>query len=218
MGAWPTNDGLTMIYTAWPVAEFHAFRADVEGNYLKTIQLAPGLAERAGQRVEPIRGTADLPNFLRKPYGQGWALVGDAGLVQDPITGAGISDAFRDAGLLVEALEAGLSGREPLEQALARYEQQRNEAALPLYQFTLETASMRPPTPEQQQLLSALRGNHEATDQFFGVLTGAVSPKEFFAPSNLLRIMGFRGMAKIMAQRLLPVRKRNSIATPPLQA
>ena len=24
------------------------------------------------------------PNFYRKPYGNGWALIGDAGLHQDP--------------------------------------------------------------------------------------------------------------------------------------
>jgi hypothetical protein len=32
LGAWPKNDGLTMIYVAWPAAEVDAFRADVEGS------------------------------------------------------------------------------------------------------------------------------------------------------------------------------------------
>ena len=68
-----------------------AVRADVEGHYLRALELAPGLAERvrAGRRVERYLGTADLPNFFRKPYGPGWALVGDAGYHKDPITGAG---------------------------------------------------------------------------------------------------------------------------------
>jgi hypothetical protein len=38
-----------------------------------------------GKRVEQIRGTGTLPNFFRKPYGDGWALVGDAGYPEDPI-------------------------------------------------------------------------------------------------------------------------------------
>jgi flavin-dependent dehydrogenase len=46
MGGLPTNDGLTCLLVAWPHAEFRAFRADIEGNYLKTLDLAPSLAER----------------------------------------------------------------------------------------------------------------------------------------------------------------------------
>ena len=45
-----------------------------------------------------------MPNYYRKPYGQGWALVGDAGYHRDPVLAQGISDALRDSGLLAEAL------------------------------------------------------------------------------------------------------------------
>ena len=55
---------------------------------------------RNGKRSERFYGTADLPFFFRKPYGPGWALVGDAGYHKDPITAQGISDAFRDAELV----------------------------------------------------------------------------------------------------------------------
>lgn len=65
-------------------------------------------------------GTGDLPNFFRTPYGPSWALVGDAGYHRDPLTAQGISDAFRDAQLLSEAIDAGLAGRQPLPEALAR--------------------------------------------------------------------------------------------------
>ena len=46
-------------------------------------------------------------NFYRRPYGDGWALVGDAGYHKDPILAIGISDAFRDAQLLADASDAG---------------------------------------------------------------------------------------------------------------
>ena len=39
-------------------------------------------------------GATDIPNFFRKPYGSGWALVGDAGYHKDPYTAQGITDAF----------------------------------------------------------------------------------------------------------------------------
>src|SRR5262249_1959 len=156
------------------------------------IELVPELAERvhAGRRAERIMGTADLPNFFRKPYGPGWALVGDAGLVKDPITGFGISDAFRDAELLVNAIDDGFAGRKPLDSALAGYEQQRNAAALPAYEFTLDLASLQPPSIEQQTLFAAIQNNQEAMNQFFGVMTGVIPMNEYFNGSNLFRLLG----------------------------
>jgi 2-polyprenyl-6-methoxyphenol hydroxylase-like FAD-dependent oxidoreductase len=98
-----------------------------------------------GKREERWWGTADVPNFFRKPYGPGWALVGDAGYHRDPVTGLGINDAFRDAELLSGAIDEGFSGRVPIEQALAGYEQQRNAIATPMYEFTVALASGNPP-------------------------------------------------------------------------
>ncbi len=201
IGLWPTNDGLVMSYLAKPVSEFPAFRSNIEANFMSTFDLVPELGQRmrSGRRVEKFVGTADLANYFHKPYGPGWALVGDAGLVKDPITGSGISAAFRDAELLVDAIDLGLSGKQPLKAALAGYEQQRNAAELPMYEFTLGLASFAPPPLEQQLLFEALQHNQAATDQFFGMFTGAVPMSEFFSTKNLFKIIGTRGMLKIMA-------------------
>src|SRR5207302_10479684 len=139
---------LVIIY--WPRAAFHEVRADIEGHFLRALNGVPGLAERlrSGTRSERFRGTADLPNFFRQPHGPGWALVGDAGYHKDPILALGISDAFRDAELLAEALHAGFAGRAPMEESLAAYERQRNEAALPGYWANCAAASFLPPAPE----------------------------------------------------------------------
>jgi 2-polyprenyl-6-methoxyphenol hydroxylase-like FAD-dependent oxidoreductase len=187
-----TNDGLTVVLTGWPHEEFHAFRTDIGGNYFKTVALVPALAERvhSGKREERFVGTAETANFFRKPYGPGWALVGDAGYHKDPATAQGISDSFRDAEFLTEAIEAGFSGRQPLEEALAEYERQRNAAVLPMYEFTCQLANLaEPPSPELQQLLAALRGNQAETNRFLGTWAGTVPASEFFAPENIQRIM-----------------------------
>ena len=190
--AGPTNDGRTMVIVYWPVAAFHDVRADIEGHFLAALDLAPDLAARvrAGRRAEPFRGTADLPNLYRRPHGPGWALVGDAGYHKDPITAQGITDAFRDAELLAEAIDDGFARRRPLAEALAAYEQTRNEATRPLYDLTCQFAALQPPPPEMQQLLAALRGNQEQADRFVGTVVGTVPIPEFFAPDNVGRIMG----------------------------
>ena len=47
--------------------------------------------------------------YFRKPYGPGWALVGDAGYNKDFITAQGIQDAFRDAELVRHRAATGRS-------------------------------------------------------------------------------------------------------------
>jgi flavin-dependent dehydrogenase len=187
----PTNDGQTVAIVYWPNAAFHEVRSDIEGNFMKALELTPGLDARIrnGKRTEPFRGTADLPNFYRKPYGPGWALVGDAGYHKDPITAYGITDAFRDADLLSEAIDDGLSGRRPLEESLAHYEQRRNEESMPLFELTCGFAALQPPPPEIQQLLGALRYDQEQTNRYLGTIAGTVPMPEFFAPENIGRIM-----------------------------
>ncbi|MBV9229893.1 MAG: NAD(P)/FAD-dependent oxidoreductase [Chloroflexi bacterium] len=188
----PTNDGKTLVAVQWRHEEFHTVRRDIPGHFMQTLdEFTPHLARRVreGKQEERFTGTGDLPNFFRKPYGPGWALVGDAGHFQDPILAQGISDAFHDAELLAEAVDSGLSGRRPLKEALADYEQRRNEVALPLYELNCQMATLEPPPPEMQALFNALRGNQVETDRYIATMGGTISPAEFFAPENIARIM-----------------------------
>jgi 2-polyprenyl-6-methoxyphenol hydroxylase-like FAD-dependent oxidoreductase len=157
-------------------------RANVERSFHDALALAPALAERlaAGERADRFYGIADLPFYYRKPFGPGWALVGDAGYHKDPITAQGITDAFRDAELLADALDAGFTGSRPLETALADYERSRNEETRPMYELTYEFASLAPPSADQQALFAALRGDQEQTNRFFGTVAGTVPIPEFF--------------------------------------
>lgn len=191
IGAYPTNDDLVCIFIFWPHREFSALRTDIAGNFLKTLDLVPSLAERvrSGRQEERFFGTADAPNFFRKPYGFGWALVGDAGYHKDSYLAQGVTDAFRDAELLAQAIDAGFSGQHPLSEALSDYERQRNEHALPMYEFTCQLASLEPPAPEMLQLFAALNGNQAATNRFLGTIAGTVSISEFFSPQNVGQIV-----------------------------
>lgn len=187
-----TNDGLTMVGAVLPVAEFDRMRSDLENQFMKELEVnVPTVAERlrAGRREEPIRGTGDMPNFFRKPYGKGWALVGDAGYSKDSITAQGITDSFKQVELLAEAIDAGFSGHKAMEEGLAEYELRRNQGSLAMYEMTCQLASLEPPAPEMIQLLEALRGNQLETDRFLGVTAGTVRVEEFYAPENVRRII-----------------------------
>jgi len=189
-GAFPTNDGLTLIVVGWPYAESKAYKADVEANYLKTFEFAPAFAERVrgATREERFAGGA-VSNFFRKPFGPGWALVGDAGYNKDPITAQGITDAFRDAELCSTALDESFTGARSFEDAMSDYHRTRDADVLPMYEFTTQMATLEPPPMEMQQLLGAVYGNQDAMDAFVSLVAGTVSPVEFFDPDNIGRIM-----------------------------
>jgi flavin-dependent dehydrogenase len=191
LGCIPTHDSLVCVPVAWPAGEFRGVRADVEASYRGALELAPGLAERvrAGRREERFVGTANARNFLRKPFGPGWALVGDAGYHKDPITAQGISDAFRDSERLASAVDEALSERRRWNLAMADYEDTRNRAISAMYRFTCDLARLEPPAPEILRLLAALRFNQTEIDRFLGTLAGTVPIPEFFGPENVHKIL-----------------------------
>jgi 2-polyprenyl-6-methoxyphenol hydroxylase-like FAD-dependent oxidoreductase len=191
VACFPTHHGLTLIAGAWPSKRFKEIRSDVQANVDKLHESYPSVKERmqSATREEKWVGTAGVPNFFRKPFGPGWALVGDAGYIKDPLTAQGIADAFIDAEHLTEALDAGFSGRRPLDEGLAEYQSSRDERVKPLYHFTTELATLEPPPEPIQQLFGALHGNQEATNQFYSAITGSLPLREFMAPQNLDQIM-----------------------------
>jgi 2-polyprenyl-6-methoxyphenol hydroxylase-like FAD-dependent oxidoreductase len=166
---------------AWPIAEKDAYRADIEANYRKTVELSPSLAQRlrAVRREERFAG-GGVYNFFRGPYGPGWALVGDAAYNKDPITAQGIIDAFLDAELCTTALDDAFTGRRSFTDAMSGYQRTRDTRALPMYEFTTQLATLEAPPPQMQQLLAAVHGNRSAMDRFVSVIAGTMSPVEFF--------------------------------------
>jgi 2-polyprenyl-6-methoxyphenol hydroxylase-like FAD-dependent oxidoreductase len=186
-----THDDLTVMPFGWPVEEFHENRGDIEGNLFKTLELSPEFAERvrAASRESRFVGSAALPGYFRKPFGPGWALVGDAGYHKNPITAMGINDAFRDAELLAGALAEILSGQRSYEEAMGDYQEKRDHEAGPVYEFTDDFAQLRPPPPELQKLLGAIHGNQDAMDAFVSVQANTLPAPDFFDPENVGRMM-----------------------------
>ena len=188
--AWPTHDDLTLIVVSWPFDEFEANKSNVEANVYDSIERSSAkFAERlrGAKREERFAGMA-VPNFFRKPFGPGWALVGDAGYNKDFITAQGISDGFRAAEWCVEALDASFSGRSTFDEAMTKYQSARDESSLPIYEFTAKFAALAPPSPDMQQLMQAIHGNQEAMDGFVRIFAGVVSPADFFSEANIGRI------------------------------
>jgi 2-polyprenyl-6-methoxyphenol hydroxylase-like FAD-dependent oxidoreductase len=187
----PTHDGLSCVVQGWPQSQLKANRKDIEGTYMKSFELIPEFAERIQSATRETRfvGSVDLPGFFHKPYGPGWALVGDAGYHKHPVTAFGITDAFRDAEAVATAFDAVLAGRRRYDDAMADYQRARDQQALPVYEFTCEFAKIEPPPAEMQQLMGAIQENQEAMDGFVSVMAGTLPAPEYFGPENARRII-----------------------------
>jgi len=164
-GVFPTHDGQAAVWLCRPaslsedVIGAGAHRAEA---LLEAIAAtAPALGERlrTGRVVGSSRGIVAPPNHVRDAWGPGWALVGDAGYHRDPMTGHGITDAFRDAELLSTALHRALLDPRCEQAALATYERQRNAALADVFRLTHDLAAF-PATDRfvalQKQLSEAL--------------------------------------------------------------
>jgi flavin-dependent dehydrogenase len=173
---WPTNDDLTCIYAAWPRQDFHQVRRDIERRFHSAMDLVPRLREAAasGHREARFTGTGDLPNFYRASAGPGWALAGDAGHHKDPCTGMGIADAFLSADLLADAIHQALTGHQPMDQALASYQQRRDILTANGFELTLSTARLAALSPRLEALYRTAADQPDIARHVFGVLGGSI--------------------------------------------
>ena len=135
-GVFPTHHGAACVWVCCPASKVGGLRAAAVEPFLNLLgSVSPTLAARmgAGQVVSPVRGAVRLPNHLRQATGPGWALVGDAGYHRDPITGHGITDAFRDAELLTRSIDDHLRGGGA---DLSEYEASRDAALRETFDLT----------------------------------------------------------------------------------
>lgn len=180
------------VFIGLPIAELHDVRRDIEGEFQRTLDLAPELAARLreGQREERFYGASDLPNFFRKPYGDGWALVGDAGLHKDPFLALGICDAWRDAELLAGAIGDGVSGARPMPQALSEYEAARDAASTADYEENIALARFSPLPPWFFPLRAAVRDRPDEATRMIKARMGMIEPALFYSRENIQRLLG----------------------------
>lgn len=145
----PCDHDLTLLAASVPIGEFSRFKKDPESEFVKALGMMTALAPRlaAAERAAPVRGTGSIPGYLRIPYGKGWALVGDAGMVMDPWSGQGIDQASTHAVLLAESLGNYFSGSKDWETSMQTYHEGRNEFSLKTYQRTCKfSVDLRPMT------------------------------------------------------------------------
>jgi flavin-dependent dehydrogenase len=130
-GVIPTNNGTACVFASAPPERMGRGGLPVMRSVLAAA--APQLAARVEAAGAPVgvRSFGGRAGYVRRSWGPGWALVGDAGYFKDPISAHGITDALRDAELLARAvIGSGLAERD---EALASYQAHRDRISADLF-------------------------------------------------------------------------------------
>ncbi|MGH8892532.1 MAG: NAD(P)/FAD-dependent oxidoreductase [Actinomycetes bacterium] len=150
-GVFPTHGGEACVWLARPTHHLAALRHAGVGRTAALLAeldtVVPQLARRVrdGRVTSPVRGAVNLPNHVRVPSGPGWALVGDSGYHRDPITGHGITDAFRDAELVAVAIDHSLGSPADERDAMDAFRHQRDTALREVFGLTRALATFPHP-------------------------------------------------------------------------
>jgi flavin-dependent dehydrogenase len=148
LGMGMMEDDLVTIGMGVPLLELEAFKAGLPDSFEQRLRRHPLYRELLGNaaRVSKIGGAVDLAMYKRKPYGPGWALVGDAGYHLDPLAARGVTAAVSSAELLARAIVEA-HGDVAEETAFSHYHAVRDELLAPEWDVTYAAMMRQPPTP-----------------------------------------------------------------------
>ncbi|PWJ23314.1 flavin-dependent dehydrogenase [Branchiibius hedensis] len=170
----PTHDRTWLVATYGAQAAFAKARRNPLQHHLDTVRQLDLALWRELERRDPVvrlHGSGDQKNFVRRPCGPGWALVGDAGHHKDSITARGITDALRQAESLGHSLSGRLSSREATDAGLRDYAVARNALIENSYAQTL-SATRLDVSKSRLQRHRLVAGSADLTQHHLRVLGG----------------------------------------------
>jgi flavin-dependent dehydrogenase len=179
-----------------------AFKSDLEGSFTRFFEKLPRRPSlEQAERVSDFLGVVDYPSISRELIRPGLALIGDAGLVSDPVWGVGCGFAFQTAEWLVDATAEAVVGKADLGSALKRY-QRRHHAMLAGHHFLMcDYSSGRPLNALERLMFSSAARNETMAHHLSKFGTRQSRVRDFLAPSALARAVwvntGRRGSAAL---------------------
>jgi len=138
----PSDGGLACVALSLNLESFRWCQVDPGTRFVERMARHRGIASRLANAVRDgrMRGAGPAPNFVRTPFGPGWALVGDSAMHQDPWTGRGLDSAGTHAILLGDAVARWFRGDLSEEQAGKTYANDRDRLSMEHYEFTVRAS------------------------------------------------------------------------------
>jgi flavin-dependent dehydrogenase len=135
----PSDAGLTCVAISVNLDEYARVRRNAGPAFDHLLRRHLGLWPRyaASTRSGRLLGSSPQDDYVREAAGPGWALVGDAGVHQDPWSGAGMDCAAISAQLLVESYAAA----DRSDDWISTYRSRRDDVVVPWFHETVSGAA-----------------------------------------------------------------------------
>ncbi|MEU6917941.1 FAD-dependent oxidoreductase [Streptomyces olindensis] len=185
------GDGTTVMAVAPDKRSLPEFEKDREAFLLGAFAKLPDAPDMShAERVTDLVGTKDYPNLSRKRIvTPGLAVIGDAAMVNDPVSGVGCGFAFQSAEWLADAVTEPLRRGDTaaVDKALRGYQRQ-HKRRLSAHHLTIADLSKRKVLPPVIRLiLAGAVTDPQVAERYVGVVTRNVSPLSLFSPPYLAR-------------------------------
>lgn len=122
-GLAPQSGGLLNVGLVMPMRASKRMQGSAVERFEAFAHSFPAVAERlrGAERVTAVRGVGPIGARVRRVFGPGYLLVGDAAGFFDPFTGEGVYKALRGAELAAQVASDALSKNDLSEKSLGRY-------------------------------------------------------------------------------------------------
>jgi flavin-dependent dehydrogenase len=185
--AFRTDDDCVLLGCLQPRERSPAFQADPIGQLRAALRDDPFTAPLCEpDPVEPVRGLTRCRYFMRRAAGPGWALVGDAGIHKEFVTGDGMTEALIQARNAADALLADSDA------ATSRFWRQRDVLALPTYFFGKLRGAAGPAPRLDEALFEVIAHDRPVLQRMARSMDRQGSPLEAVPPARVLRAVGRR--------------------------
>jgi menaquinone-9 beta-reductase len=188
--AFPNEDGLTIALVAKRKEELPAFKADIEGNFLRFFAALPRAPQfKDAERVSEFLGMLEMPNQTRPVIGKGIAFVGDAATTSDPVWAIGCGWALQSAEWLADSVGEALVAKRDIDEGLAAYAKIHAAKIGEHHKLIADQSGARKFNAIERFLFWATVRDEKLARGFAAFGTRRIEPREFMTPATLARAL-----------------------------
>lgn len=187
--AYPFDDELTMLcsfvthdkHDAWAGDKFSALE-----DFFKDLPEPPD--QTHAERASKMYGMRRLKDYKRPPVHRNLALIGDACMAPDPLSGAGCGFAMQASDLLASALGPALANGEDTAKHLKAFKRAYQRSFSSHEYFIQNNSSGRPMDLMERLIARAAVSDAHVAHQLHLFVARIIPWNKFFSPANIGRI------------------------------
>lgn len=190
--AYPLCENTVLLCAFLPQSERERWEGEnADEKLLKEFSLLPRAPQYGNvERIEDIQKMMDMTNCYRYPAGKGVALIGDAALQSDPMSGIGCGWAIQSAKWLFD--ETNLHVKHPVMQrvGIIRYARKHQKELLPHNKFIVQSSLAKPHGVLEKMVFKAAANNQEVANLLGDFVGRKIPVSQFLRPGNILKYVG----------------------------